>query len=130
MVEGVLYNFVFTEFLFKTVSGDVTAFHRIQMKRKELTKTFMMISNRKTPPVSMVYTKIYQLVRVNMSMRHYILVDNNHPLVILGFTAVPPQTRDKGALGDDFRAAALDAVLLHSELLADGKVRGNSRCLC
>ena len=29
MGEGVLYNFVFTEFPFKTVSGDVTAFHRI-----------------------------------------------------------------------------------------------------
>ena len=28
--EGVLYNFVFTELQFKTVSGDVTAFHRIQ----------------------------------------------------------------------------------------------------
>ena len=27
--EGVLYNFVFTEFQFKTVSGDVTAFHKI-----------------------------------------------------------------------------------------------------
>ena len=27
--EGVLYNFVFPEFSFKTVSGDVTAFHRI-----------------------------------------------------------------------------------------------------
>ena len=26
---GVLHNFVFTQFLFKTVSGDVTAFHRI-----------------------------------------------------------------------------------------------------
>ena len=29
MGEGVLYNAVFTEFPFKTVSGDVTAFHRI-----------------------------------------------------------------------------------------------------
>ena len=28
--EGVLYNFVFTEFPFKTVSCDITAFHRIQ----------------------------------------------------------------------------------------------------
>ena len=28
-VGGVLYNFVFIEFSFKTVSGDVTAFHRI-----------------------------------------------------------------------------------------------------
>ena len=27
--EGVSYNFVFTEFLFKAVSGDVTAFPRI-----------------------------------------------------------------------------------------------------
>ena len=27
--EGVLYNFVFPEFSFKTVSGDVSAFHRI-----------------------------------------------------------------------------------------------------
>ena len=26
---GVLYNFIFTDFPFKTVSGDVTAFHRI-----------------------------------------------------------------------------------------------------
>ena len=26
---GVLHNLVFTEFPFKTVSGDVTAFHRI-----------------------------------------------------------------------------------------------------
>ena len=26
---GVLYNFVFTEVPFKTVSGDVTAFHRM-----------------------------------------------------------------------------------------------------
>ena len=29
----------------------------IQMKRKELTKTFMIISNRKNPLVPMVYTK-------------------------------------------------------------------------
>ena len=29
MGEGVLYNFVFTEFPFKTVSDDVTAFHKI-----------------------------------------------------------------------------------------------------
>ena len=27
--DGVLYNFVFNEFPFKTVSGDVTAFHRV-----------------------------------------------------------------------------------------------------
>ena len=27
--RGVLYNFVFTKFSFKTVSGDGTAFHRI-----------------------------------------------------------------------------------------------------
>ena len=27
--EGVLHNLVFTEFPFKTVSGEVTAFHRI-----------------------------------------------------------------------------------------------------
>ena len=32
----------------------------IQMKRKELTKTFMRISNWKNPLVSMVYTKIFQ----------------------------------------------------------------------
>ena len=31
-----------------------------QMKQKELTKTFMMISNWKNPLVPMVYTKIYQ----------------------------------------------------------------------
>ena len=30
---------------------------RIQMNRKELTKTFMMILNRKNPFISMVYTK-------------------------------------------------------------------------
>ena len=29
MGEGVLYNFVFPELSFKTVSDDVTAFHRI-----------------------------------------------------------------------------------------------------
>ena len=28
--EGVLYNFVFTQLPFKTVSGDVTAFHRLK----------------------------------------------------------------------------------------------------
>ena len=32
----------------------------IQMKRKELTKTFMMIYNLKNPLVFMVYTKIFQ----------------------------------------------------------------------
>ena len=32
----------------------------IQMKRKELTRTFMMISNEKSPLVSMVYAKIIQ----------------------------------------------------------------------
>ena len=32
MGEGVSYNFVFTELPFKTVSGDVTAFQRIDMK--------------------------------------------------------------------------------------------------
>ena len=31
MGEGVLYNFIFTEFPCKTVSGDVTAFHRITL---------------------------------------------------------------------------------------------------
>ena len=30
MGEGVLYKFIFAEFLFKTVSGDVTAFHKIK----------------------------------------------------------------------------------------------------
>ena len=34
--EGVLYNFVFTEFPFKTVSGDVTAYHRISLKPDEV----------------------------------------------------------------------------------------------
>ena len=34
--EGVLYNFIFTEFPFKTVSGDVTAYHRISLKPDEL----------------------------------------------------------------------------------------------
>ena len=33
MGEGVLYNILFTEFPFKTVSGDVTAFHRIAIAR-------------------------------------------------------------------------------------------------
>ena len=32
----------------------------IQMNRKEVTKTFMMILNRKNPLVSMVYTYIIQ----------------------------------------------------------------------
>ena len=32
--EGVLYNFVFTEFPFKTVPGDVNAFHRFKEKLK------------------------------------------------------------------------------------------------
>ena len=32
--EGVLYNSVFTEFPFKTVSGDVTALHRIPSQNK------------------------------------------------------------------------------------------------
>ena len=36
------------------------------MKRKEPTKTFMMISNFMKPLVSMVYTQIFNIVRVNM----------------------------------------------------------------
>ena len=32
----------------------------IQMKRKVLTKTFVMIKNKKKPWVSLVYTKIFQ----------------------------------------------------------------------
>ena len=33
------------------------------MNQKEQTKTFMMISNRKNPLVSMVYTKIFQRLK-------------------------------------------------------------------
>ena len=36
MGEGVLYNFIFTEYSelsFKTVSGDVTGFHRITVSQ-------------------------------------------------------------------------------------------------
>ena len=38
MGEGVLYNFIFTELPFKTVSGDVTAFHRIGAYMLAMTK--------------------------------------------------------------------------------------------
>ena len=37
------------------------------MKREELTKTFMLISNWKRPLVSMVYTKAVSALRVKRS---------------------------------------------------------------
>ena len=47
MGEGVLYNFVFTEFPFQTVSGDITAFHRIQrIKKLPLTSQFLTTKKR------------------------------------------------------------------------------------
>ena len=43
------------------------------MKRKELTKTFMMISNLKNPLVSMVYTKVFHRCKglfISETVRH------------------------------------------------------------
>ena len=42
MGEGILYNFIFTKFPFKTVSGDVTAFRRIN--------GFVIAETRHHPP--------------------------------------------------------------------------------
>ena len=48
MGEGVLYNFVFIEFPYKTVAGDVTAFHRIAQKTRNV-NTIMPLAQRRKP---------------------------------------------------------------------------------
>ena len=61
------------------------------MKQKELTKTFMTISNWKKPLVSMVYTKIFQgqRSRVNSQVFLHIYDDfklGKSPLVSMVYT--------------------------------------------
>ena len=49
------------------------------MKRNELTKTFMIISNRKNLLVSMAYAKVLQALRVNPLSPHDALFIILHP---------------------------------------------------
>ena len=54
MREGVLYNLVFTEFPFKTVSGDVTACHRISTIANSGASIISIIANSGASIISII----------------------------------------------------------------------------